>query len=41
MTTFYTYTQLYTVLLVSEHLLLLKRQLSPDVPTEEILGIVF
>lgn len=41
LTTFYMYTQLYMVLPVSEHLLLLKRQLSPDLPTEKILGIVF
>lgn len=39
--TFYMYTQLCVVLLVSEHLLLLKRQLSPDLPMEKILGIVF
>lgn len=35
------YVQLYAVLLVSEHLLLLKRQPSPDLPTEKTLGIVF
>lgn len=38
---FYMYTQLYMVLLVSEHLLLLKRQPCSDLPTERILSIDF
>lgn len=41
LTTFYMYTQLYMVLLVSEHLLLLKRQPCSDLPTEKILSIDF
>lgn len=41
LTTFYMYMQLYMVLVVSEHLLLLKRQLSRDLPTEKTLDIVF
>lgn len=41
LTTFYMYTQLYMVLLVSEHLLLLKRQPCSEQPTEKILSIDF
>lgn len=41
LTTFCMYMQLYMVLTVSEHLLLLKRQLSRDLPAEKTLDIVF